>query len=97
MAVSNRGRPVCMAAIDFRLDPSQELYDRFYKACRTLDRSDIRKLARALHISERTVIYWKQTTTFPVTRGTAERVIQWVNEGKPVEFKTQAQIAAAIY
>jgi hypothetical protein len=86
-----------MAAIDFRLDPSQELYDRFYKACQALDYSDIRRLARTLGIDESTIKYWKQTKTFPVTRGTAKRVIQWVNQGKPVEFKTQAQIAAAIY
>jgi hypothetical protein len=97
MAVSARGRPVCIAALDFRHDPDQELYDEFYRACRTLSCSDIRKLARALRIDESTVRCWKKTKTFPVTRGTAKRVIKWVEEGKPIEFRTQAQIAASSY
>jgi hypothetical protein len=97
MAVGNRGRPVCIAAIDFRVDPDQELYCEFYKACGTLTSSDIRKLARTLGIAESTIRFWKKTTTFPVTRGTAKRVIQWVKEGKPVEFRTQAQIVTSSY
>lgn len=97
MAVNTRGRPICMAAIDFRSDPDKELYEKFYEACQMLSRSDIRKLARALDVNERTILYWKETKTFPVTRGTAKRVIQWVEEGKPIEFRTQAQIAASMY
>jgi len=86
-----------MAAIDLRVDPDQELYYEFYKACQTLDSSDIRKLAKTLRIAESTIRFWKKTTTFPVTRGTAKHVIQWVREGKPVEFRTQAQIADTMY
>lgn len=97
MAVNTRGRPICMAAIDFANDPDKELYDKFYEACKTLSCSDIRKLARALDINECTIRYWRKTKTFPVTRGTARRVIQWVEEGKPVEFRTQAQIATSSY
>jgi hypothetical protein len=75
-----------MAAIDFANDPDQKLYDKFYEVCATLNYSDMRKLARGLRIDESTVRYWKATKTFPVTRSTAQRVIQWVEEGKPVEF-----------
>jgi hypothetical protein len=98
MAISSKvGRPVCIAAIDFSYDLDQELYDRFYKACRTLNCCDIPKLAKALKISERGVWYWKEGKRFPETRGTAGWVIRWVEEGKPIEFRTQAQIAASVY
>lgn len=98
MAVqSNAGRPVCMADIDFSHDPDQELYDRFYEVCRTLSCTDMRKLARGLQVTLATVYFWKGGNSFPVTRGTAKWVIQWVEEGKPVKFMTQAQIATSVY
>ena len=98
MAVSSKvGRPVCMADIDFSRDPDQELYDRFYQVCRTLSCSDMRRLARGLRVTWATVYFWKKGKNFPATRGTAKLVIQWVEEGKPVKFMTQAQIAASVY
>jgi len=89
MALSNRGRPICRAAIDFSVDPDKELYDDFYRACQTMGCVDIRRLAKALGIAESTIRFWKTTKTFPVTRGTAKYVIQWVEQGKPIEFVIQ--------
>jgi len=86
MAVNTRGRPICRAVIDFAHDPDEELYDRFYKACRTLSCSDMRKLARGLRVRLATIYFWRAGRTFPVTKGTAGFVIRWVEEGKPVEF-----------
>lgn len=98
MAVNSKaGRPICRAVIDFSHDPDQELYNRFYGVCRTLSCSDMRRLARALRVNLATVYFWKQGHTFPVTRGTAKWVIQWVEEGKPVEWVSQADIAAGMF
>jgi hypothetical protein len=97
MAVGARGRPVCVAAIDLTHDPDQVLYEEFYRACQSLDYADMRRLAKALGLDERAVRLWKNGQTFPATRGTAWRVIQWVRQGKPIKLRTQAEIAASMY
>jgi len=86
MAVNTRGRPICRAVIDFRDDPDQELYKRFYEVCRTLSCSDMRKLARGLRVTLSTVYFWKQGRSFPMAEGTARLVMGWVERGKPIEF-----------
>jgi hypothetical protein len=89
MAIANRGRPICRAVIDFTDDPDEELYNKFYKVCRTLSCSDMRKLARGLRVTLATVYFWRQGRSFPVTKGTAAFVIRWVEQGKPTEFVIQ--------
>jgi hypothetical protein len=98
MAVSYKvGRPYRRAAIDFAKDPDQELYDRFYAACRTLSCDDMVLLSRTLHVSFRAVCYWRVAKRFPITKGTAKLIISWVENGKPTELVTQAEAAAGMF
>lgn len=90
MAISDKvGRPRRIADIDFRHDPEQELYDRFYAACRTLGWSEIWELAGALQVNLSTVKYWRLGKYFPATRGMAMHVIHWVERGKPTKMVTR--------
>lgn len=91
------GRPCCVADIDLRHDPDQELYNQFFDACRRLDYPDVRRLARALQVGTSTVRSWRAGQHFPTTRGTAVLVIGWVDRGKPVKMITQAEMAASIF
>jgi hypothetical protein len=98
MAVSCKvGRPYHVADIDFRHDPDQELYDRFYEACRDLSYFDTVLLGRALGVALNTIRLWKAGQTFPARRGIAQQVIDWVTRGKPEKVITQAERAKAIF
>jgi hypothetical protein len=97
MAVSCKvGRPYHIADIDFRHDPDQELYDRFYGACAQLHYFDTVLLSRALGVSLVTIRLWKAKQTFPARRGTAQQVITWVNNGKPERVIKQSGIATGM-
>lgn len=87
------GRPYHIAEIDFRHDPDQELYDRFYVACAQLCYSDTVKLSRALGVNVVTIRLWKAKRTFPARRGMAQQVIDWVAKGKPERIIKQAESA----
>ena len=76
------GRPRYVADIDFAHDPDQELYDRFYEACREFCYRDVMALSRGLKVTPRTIYNWKNGKTFPIVRGTALMVIDWVAGGK---------------
>ncbi len=91
------GRPICMADIDFAHDPNQEIYDRFYEACRDLTCADMRRLARALRVHITTVIRWKSGRLFPSEIGTPILVIQWVDKGKPLKMISQADISSSTF
>lgn len=98
MAVSYKvGRPYHIADISFNKDPDQELYDRFYKACRDLRYFETVVLARALQISVRTVRNWKAGRCFPTTRGTAILIIDWVERGKPQKMVSQAEASEGMF
>lgn len=97
MAVSYKvGRPYHIADIDFSKDPDQELYDRFFEACRDLRYFETVVLAKACRVDIRTVRRWKEGKNFPTTRGTAILVIDWVNRGKPMKIITQAADSTAM-
>ena len=97
MAVNCKvGRPYHIADIDFRHDPDQELYDRFFEACRGLCYFETVVLAKALRVNVRTVRRWKEGRNFPTTRGTAMLVISWVNSGKPMKIISQAANSTAM-
>lgn len=98
MAVSCKvGRPYHVADIDFNSDPDQELYDDFYKACADLHYFDTVVLSRALGVSVVTVRLWKAGKTFPMRRGMAFQIIDWVNKGKPQKTITQAEAANTMF
>ena len=98
MAVSYRvGRPYHVADINFAEDHDQELYDRFYEACRALSYSEMVALARALQVTLRCMRYWREGKCFPSTRGTAMHVIAWVANGKPIKRVTQAEAAEGMF
>ena len=91
------GRPYHRADIDFRHDPDEELYERFYRACDTLRYFDTVLLSRTLGVHLVTIRLWKAHKTFPSRRGMAHQVIAWVNNGKPQLVITQAQHAAGMF
>lgn len=98
MAVSCKvGRPYHVADIDFSQDPDQDLYDEFYKACSELHYMDTLVLSRALGVSIVTVRLWKAGKSFPMRRGMAFLVIEWVKKGKPQKTITQAEAANTIF
>ena len=97
MAVSCKvGRPYHKADIDFRHDPDQDLYDRFYAACDKLHYFDTVVLSRALGVNVVTIRLWKAHKTFPARRGTAHQVIDWVKRGKPEIVVKQAEAAGGM-
>lgn len=91
------GRPYHVADIDFKQDPDQELYDKFYAACAQLCYFDTVVLSRALGYSVVTIRLWKAGKTFPARRGIAMQVISWVEAGKPQKTITQAEAANSIF
>lgn len=98
MAVSYRvGRPYQMADIDFTEDPDQKLYDEFYAACDQLHYFDTVVLARTLGIHVVTVRRWKAHKTFPPGRSTAQRIIDWVNMGKPRKLIPRSQARSTMF
>jgi len=97
MAVSSKvGRPYRVPDIDLRYDPNQELYDRFYEACRTLSYSDMKLLGRFFGLNWITIWRWKAGKTFP-TQTIASQVILWVSTGKPLKTVTQAEAANSMF
>lgn len=97
MAVSAKvGRPYRVAVMDFRHDPEQELYDKFYKACRELTYPDMTVVGRAFGVHWITVWRWKAGQTFP-KQGIALQLIAWIEEGKPTKIVTQAEAAASMF
>ena len=92
----NLGRPVREADLDLEHDPNQEIYTQFYEACRTLDWADISSLARGLRVTVGAIRHWKTGRRFPMDIGTPLLVIRWVNRGKPVKMRTQAEIATSM-
>lgn len=97
MAISSKvGRPVYEADIDLEHDPNQEIYSQFYKACQSLTCADMRRLARALRVTLATVMRWRVGQRYPMDIGTPILIIQWVQNGKPVRMRTQAEIAASM-
>lgn len=97
MAVSAKtGRPVCEADLDWEHSPGQEIYSQFYEACRSLNYGDMCRLASAFNVSLATVIRWKSGRQFPLGLDFPFLVIQWVERGKPVRMRTQAEIAASM-
>ena len=98
MAVSSKvGRPYHVADIDFRHDPDQELYDEFYQACRTLTYCDMRLLGKAFGVHWITVWRWKAGQVFPMRKGIARQLIDWVVNGKPQKTVTQAEAADTMF
>lgn len=98
MAVSCKaGRPYHVADIDFGKDPDQDLYDQFYRACRTLSYSETVFLARACRVDVRSVRRWQSGKYFARRPGMAILVIDWVNNGKPQKMITQAEDAAGMF
>lgn len=98
MAVSCKvGRPYHVADIPFGKDSSQELYDRFYTACRELHYFDTVVLSRTLGVSLVTIRLWKAGKKFPGREATARLVIDWIEAGKPTKTITQAEAAASIF
>jgi hypothetical protein len=98
MAVSCKvGRPYHVADIPFGKDPTQELYDKFYAACRELCYFDTVVLSRALGVSLVTIRLWKAGKRFPGREATARLVIDWVDRGKPQRIVTQAEAAASMF
>lgn len=94
MAVNAKaGRPICEADLDWEHSPGQEIYSRFYEACRGLNYSDMCRLARALKVTLTAVMDWKSGRRFPPGLDLPFLVIRWVERGKPVRMKTQAEIA----
>jgi hypothetical protein len=85
------GRPYHVADIDFRYDPDQELYDRFYAACGQLRYFDTVLLSRALGVSLVAIRLWKAGQSFPRREGTAKQVINWVDNGKPEKIIKQSK------
>lgn len=85
-----------MADINFRHDPDQDLYDRFYAACDQLHYFDTVLLSRALGVNIVTIRLWKAHKTFPSRRGTALQVIDWIDRGKPQKVITQAGLASSM-
>lgn len=95
MAVNGKaGRPVSEADIDWGHSPGQELYNRFYEACRTLNYGDMCNLAKAFKVSLAAVMLWKSGKRFPVNKDIPFFIIGWVEAGKPVRTRTQAEIAS---
>ena len=93
--LSKVGRPVCEADLDWEHSPGQEIYAQFYEACRNLTYGDMCRLARAFNVDVTAVIHWKAGRRFPPGLDSPFLVIQWVERGKPVILKTQAEIAAS--
>lgn len=91
------GRPYHEADIDFGKDPDQDLYDQFYRACRTLSYSETVFLARACKVDVRSVRNWQSGKYFPTRRGTAVLILNWVNNGKPERIIKQAELAAGMF
>lgn len=97
MAIGSKaGRPYHIADIDFRYDPDQGLYDRFYAACDQLHYFDTVVLSRALGVNIVTIRLWKAHKTFPSKRGMAFQVINWVDSGKPQRTVRQEKVAVSM-
>ena len=79
-----QGRPHYVAVIDFGKDPLLQLYDKFYRACSGLCYRDIMALSRSLFVSQRAIEAWKYKERFPGYK-VATQVIEWVEQGKPME------------
>lgn len=93
--LSKVGRPVCEADLDWEHSPGQEIYTQFYEACRSLTYADMRRLARAFDVDITAVVHWKAGRRFPPGLDSPFLIIQWVEKGKPVIMRTQAEIAAS--
>jgi hypothetical protein len=97
MAVSCKvGRPYHVADICFSEDPDLDLYDQFYRVCRSLTYFETVILARALKVDIRTVRRWQSGQNFPVRRGRAVLIIGWVSRGKPQKIISQAADSGAM-
>jgi len=88
------GRPYHEADIDFSKDPDQDLYDQFFRACRTLSYSETVFLARACKVNVRSVRNWQSGKYFPTRRGVAILILGWVNNGKPERIVKQADVSS---
>lgn len=97
MALSSKvGRPICEADLDWEHSPGQEIYTQFYEACQSLTYSDMCRLARALKVTLTAVLRWKSGQRFPPGLDSPFLVIQWVDRGKPLRMRTQAEIAGSV-
>jgi hypothetical protein len=94
-AKGRRGRPYCVAAIDFRRETEDErLANEFYKVCSGLNYREIMALSRVCKVTPRTVQNWKYERTLPgggngwlrLSRGARIMtwVIRWAQLGRPL-------------
>ena len=90
------GRPYHVADICFAKDPDRDLYDQFYRVCRSLTYSETVMLARALKVDVRTVRRWQSGECFPARRGWAVLIIGWVDNGKPQKIITRGELATGM-
>lgn len=90
------GRPIWEADLDWQDNPGQEIYDQFYEACRGLNYLDMRMLAKAFRLTLTAVVDWKSGRRFPPGLESPLLLIRWVERGKPLRMRTQADIAASM-
>ena len=84
-AKGRRGRPMAVAAIDFKgyLYSRIDFYNQFYKVCSPLTYREIMALSRVLQRTPRTVQNWKYEKTAP-TEPMMRWVIRWAEIGRPL-------------
>jgi len=85
------GKPITVAIIGTPDDDDIDLYDNFFRVCRSLRRCDITALSHGLGITVRTVENWYYGLTFPKEKSTAKAVIAWYEQGKPVKKLLQCE------
>jgi len=96
VAISRRGRPHGIAKINFETDREIELREEFYNACAGLNYFERMALSRALCVTPVTVANWKYKMCFP-SYYVALQVIDWANQGKPIELKPPWQSTADMF
>lgn len=94
--IVRNGRPHGVAKINFQTDREVELRDEFFKACATLNYFERMALSRALEVTPVTVANWKYKICFP-SYYIALQVIDWVQQGKPIELVPPWQSAADMF
>jgi hypothetical protein len=93
--LETRGRPRYIADIEYKDDPAQFYYDKFYKACHPLSYREMLALARHLGFDLRTIYRWRSGESFPRNISTVLTVLDWVRIGKPIKQQTQREIQKA--
>jgi hypothetical protein len=96
MASGFRGRPRCVADIEFSSAAELFYRDRFFEACDSLSYSDCVALSRAFNMSLRAVYAWRRRRNFPRHIGTALTVVDWVSAGKPIKLVGQRSIMTSL-